>query len=87
MVFFDKCPKRSFLHKQKKLDFSHPVGACHRRFVALLLQGTSSKVVPVDKLSVIITIVLAFVFLHEDFTAKSIVGCLLIGTGTLLMVL
>ena len=49
--------------------------------------GDASKVVPVDKLSVIITIVLAFVFLHEDFTAKSIVGCLLIGTGTLLMVL
>ena len=44
-------------------------------------------VVPVDKLSVVITLVLAFVFLHEEFTAKSILGCILIGAGTLLMVL
>lgn len=43
--------------------------------------------VPVDKLSVVITLVLAFVFLHEKFTAKSLIGCLLIGAGTLLMVL
>ena len=47
----------------------------------------ASKVVPVDKLSVVITLVLAFVFLHEKFTAKSLIGCLLIGAGTLLMVL
>ena len=46
-----------------------------------------SKVVPIDKLSVVITLVLAFIFLHEDFTAKSMVGCILIGAGTLLMVL
>lgn len=43
--------------------------------------------VPVDKLSVIITLVMAFVFLHEKFTAKSLVGCILIGAGTLAMVL
>ena len=49
--------------------------------------GETSKVVPIDKLSVIITLVLAFVFLHEEFTVKSIVGCVLIGAGTLLMVL
>ena len=49
--------------------------------------GEASKVVPVDKLSVIITLVMAFLFLHEKFTPKSIVGCLLIGAGTLLMVL
>lgn len=49
--------------------------------------GEASKVVPVDKLSVVITLVLAFVFLHERFTAKSLLGCGLIGTGTLLMVL
>ena len=49
--------------------------------------GEASKVVPVDKLSVVITLVLAFVFLHEKFTAKSLIGCLLIGAGTLLMVL
>ena len=49
--------------------------------------GAASKVVPVDKLSVVITLVLAFVFLHEAFTVKSLVGCVLIGAGTLLMVL
>ena len=43
--------------------------------------------VPVDKLSVVITLVMAFVFLHEEFTVKSVIGCVLIGTGTLLMVL
>lgn len=49
--------------------------------------GDASKVVPVDKLSVVITLVLAFVFLHEQFTMKSVVGCILIGIGTLIMVL
>ena len=49
--------------------------------------GAASKVVPIDKLSVVITLVLAFVFLHEHFTPKSLIGCLLIGAGTLLMVL
>ena len=49
--------------------------------------GEASKVVPIDKLSVVITLVLAFVFLHERFTPKSLIGCLLIGAGTLLMVL
>lgn len=49
--------------------------------------GDASKVVPIDKLSVVITLVLAFVFLHEEFTAKSLVGCILIGAGTLIMVL
>lgn len=49
--------------------------------------GEASKVVPIDKLSVVLTLVLAFVFLHEEFTAKSLVGCALIGAGTLLMVL
>ena len=43
--------------------------------------------VPVDKLSVVMTLILAFVFLHEDFTAKSLIGCILIGAGTLVMVL
>ena len=47
--------------------------------------GEASKVVPIDKLSVIITLVLAFVFLHEDFTMKSLIGCILIGAGTLFM--
>lgn len=48
--------------------------------------GEASKVVPIDKLSVVITLVLAFVFLHEEFTAKSLIGCVLIGIGTLVMV-
>ena len=49
--------------------------------------GEASKVVPIDKLSVVITLVLAFVFLHEKFTPKSLIGCVLIGIGTLVMVL
>ena len=49
--------------------------------------GDASKVVPIDKLSVVITLVLAFVFLHEEATVKSVMGCILIGAGTLLMVL
>ena len=49
--------------------------------------GKASKVVPIDKMSVVITIVLAFVFLHEEFTAKSAVGCILITVGTLFLAL
>jgi transporter family protein len=49
--------------------------------------GETSKVVPIDKLSVIITLVLAFIFLHEEFTVKRLIGCALIGAGSLLMVL
>ena len=49
--------------------------------------GQASKVVPVDKLSVVITLILAFVFLHEDCTAKSAIGAVLITAGTLVMVL
>ena len=49
--------------------------------------GEASRVVPVDKLSVVITLALAFVFLHEKFTVHSLIGCILIGAGTLLMVL
>ncbi len=47
----------------------------------------ASKVVPVDKLSVVITLALAFLFLHEEFTVKSLLGCVLIGAGTLVMVI
>ena len=49
--------------------------------------GEASKVVPIDKMSVVLTLILAFVFLHEEFTIKSIIGCVLIGAGTLVMVL
>ena len=62
-------------------------GASWLCYYKALQTGEASKVVPIDKLSVVITLVLAFAFLHEQFTAKSIVGCILIGAGTLLMVL
>ncbi|MEI3337787.1 MAG: EamA family transporter [Clostridium sp.] len=62
-------------------------GASWLCYYKALQMGNASKVVPIDKLSVVITLILAFVFLHEEFTIKSIVGCVLIGAGTLLMVL
>ena len=62
-------------------------GASWLCYYKALQIGAASKVVPVDKLSVVITLVLAFVFLHETFTVKSLMGCVLIGAGTLLMVL
>ena len=62
-------------------------GASWLCYYKALQLGKASQVVPIDKLSVIITLVLAFVFLHEEFTIKSIIGCVLIGAGTLLMVL
>ena len=52
-----------------------------------LQMGEASKVVPIDKLSVVFTLILAFAFLHEKLTAKSVIGCILIAAGTLLMVL
>lgn len=62
-------------------------GASWLCYYKALQIGEASKVVPIDKLSVVITLVLAFVFLHEKFTIKSVSGCFLIGAGTLLMVL
>lgn len=62
-------------------------GASWLCYYRALQMGEASKVVPIDKLSVVITLVMAFVFLHEKFTAKSVAGCILIGAGTLLMVL
>ena len=62
-------------------------GASWLCYYKALQMGPASKVVPIDKLSVVITLVLAFLFLHEKFTVKSVIGCLLIGAGTLLMVL
>ena len=49
--------------------------------------GEASKVVPIDKLSIIFTIVLAVLVLHETVTMKAVVGCALIGIGTLMMVM
>ena len=62
-------------------------GASWLCYYKALQIGDASKVVPIDKLSVVITLILAFVFLHEQFTAKSLIGCILIGLGTLVMVL
>ena len=62
-------------------------GASWLCYYKALQIGEASKVVPVDKLSVVITIVLAFIFLHEAVTMKSLIGCLLIGVGSLVMVL
>ncbi|MCI8526401.1 MAG: EamA family transporter [Oscillospiraceae bacterium] len=62
-------------------------GASWLCYYKALQIGEASKVVPIDKLSVVITLVLAAALLHERFTPKSIFGCVLIGAGTLLMVL
>ena len=61
-------------------------GASWLCYYKAIQMGTVSRVVPIDKLSVIITLILAAVFLHEDFTPKSIIGSVLIASGTLLMV-
>lgn len=62
-------------------------GASWLCYYKALQMGDASKVVPIDKMSVVITLILAFVFLHEQFTTKSLIGCILIGAGTLIMVL
>ena len=62
-------------------------GASWLCYYRALQVGEASKVVPIDKLSTILTLVLAFVFLHEKFTLRSLAGCVLLAAGTLLMVL
>lgn len=62
-------------------------GASWLCYYRALQIGEASKVVPIDKLSVVFTLILAFVFLHEEFTVKSLAGCILITIGTLVMVL
>lgn len=62
-------------------------GASWLCYYRALQIGDASKVVPVDKLSVLITLILAFILLHEQFTVKSLIGCILITAGTLFMVL
>ena len=62
-------------------------GASWLCYYKALQMGDASKVVPIDKLSVVITLILAFVFLHEQFITKSFIGCILITAGTLIMVL
>ena len=48
--------------------------------------GEASKVIPIDKMSVVLTLILAFIFLHEQFTAKTLVGIIFLTTGTILMI-
>lgn len=62
-------------------------GASWLCYYSALQMGSASKVVPIDKMSVVLTLILAFVFLHEELTLKSLVGCILLGAGTLVMVL
>lgn len=62
-------------------------GASWLCYYRALQIGEASKVVPIDKMSTVLTLVLAFIFLHEQASIKSIIGCILIGAGTLVMVL
>ena len=62
-------------------------GASWLCYYKALQMGDASKVVPIDKLSIVFTMVLAAIVLHEQFTPKSILGCVLIAAGTMLMVL
>lgn len=57
---------------------------CYYRAISL---GEVSKVAPIDKMSTVLTLIFAFVFLHEEMTVRSVIGCILIGAGTLVMVL
>lgn len=62
-------------------------GASWLCYYKALQMGEASKVVPIDKLSVVITLVMAFIFLHEQITTKSLIGAILITAGTLIMVI
>ena len=91
MVFITNTQSGVFVISKKSWIFlilsGLATGASWLCYYKALQLGDASKVVPIDKLSVVITLVLAFVFLHEDFTIKSLAGCALIGAGTLLLVL
>ena len=62
-------------------------GASWLCYFKALQMGEASKVVPIDKFSIVITLVLAYVFLHEQFTVKTVIGAALIAAGTFVMVL
>jgi len=91
MVFLTNVQKEVFQISTKSWIFlilsGLATGASWLCYYRALQAGDVSKVVPIDKLSVVITLVLAFVFLHEEFNIKSLIGCVLITAGTLLMVL
>ena len=91
MVFITNTQSGVFVISKKSWIFlilsGLATGASWLCYYKALQLGDASKVVPIDKLSVVITLALAFLFLHEDFTIKSLAGCVLIGAGTLLLVL
>ncbi len=91
MVFVTKSQRGILCISQKSWIFlilsGLSTGASWLCYYRALQSGDASKVVPIDKLSVIITLILAFVFLGEQFSLKALAGCLLIASGTLLMVL
>lgn len=62
-------------------------GASWLCYYKALQLGEVSKVVPIDKLSIVITIILAFIFLGEQITSKTLIGCCLIVAGTFVMIL
>lgn len=62
-------------------------GASWLCYYYALQKGDVSKVVPIDKMSVVLTLILAFAFLHEEFSIKSLIGCVLLAAGTLVMVI
>lgn len=91
MVFITNSQKGIFEIGRKSWIFlilsGLATGASWLCYYRALQIGDASKVVPIDKMSVVITILLAFIFLHEDVTVKSLLGCILIAAGTLLMTL
>ena len=91
MVFLTNVQKEVFRISTKSWIFlilsGLATGASWLCYYRALQLGDVSRVVPIDKLSVVITLVLAVVFLHEEFDARSLIGCILIGAGTLLMAL
>ncbi len=91
MVFLTNCQGGILEISRKSWTFlilsGLATGASWLCYYKALQLGDASKVVPIDKLSVVITMVLAAVMLHEKFKPKSIIGCVLIAIGTLLMVM
>lgn len=91
MVFVTNTQNGIFAIDRKSLIFlilsGIATGASWLCYYKALQIGEASKVVPVDKLSVVITMLFAAVILHEQFTVKSVIGCVMLALGTLLMIL
>ena len=91
MVFITNTPSGISSISKKSLIFlilsGLATGASWLCYYKAIQMGDVSKVVPIDKLSVLFTLILAFIFLHEEFNVKSLIGSILITAGTLFMVL